>query len=68
LPVSRRSRTYARLLRCRTARRIRIGRRGVLHLRPGRYVYVGSAFGGCRRLAPVEWRWFCGFDEMMKVA
>jgi len=37
--------TYALLLHCLTARGIRIGRLGELQLRPGRYIYVGSAFG-----------------------
>jgi Uri superfamily endonuclease len=37
--------TYALLLRCASCRRVSIGRLGVLQLRPGWYVYVGSAFG-----------------------
>jgi Uri superfamily endonuclease len=37
--------TYALILRCSTARRVRIGRLGELQLRPGHYIYVGSAFG-----------------------
>jgi Uri superfamily endonuclease len=42
--------TYALLLRCASCRRVSIGRLGVLQLRPGWYVYVGSAFatGGLR--------------------
>jgi Uri superfamily endonuclease len=37
--------TYALLLRCPTAHCIRIGRLDELQLRPGHYIYVGSAFG-----------------------
>ncbi len=37
--------TYALVLACAVANRIRIGRLGLLRLRPGSYVYVGSAFG-----------------------
>ncbi len=37
--------TYFLVLRCRTARTIGIGCLGKLHLRPGWYVYIGSAFG-----------------------
>lgn len=37
--------TYALVLRCAITRRVRIGRLGWLDLRPGWYVYVGSAFG-----------------------
>jgi len=37
--------TYALALRCGSRRSVRIGRLGVLQLRPGWYVYVGSAFG-----------------------
>jgi len=37
--------TYALLLRCASCRRVSIGRLEVLQLRPGWYVYVGSAFG-----------------------
>ena len=37
--------TYALLLRARSGGRIQIGRCGSLAVRPGWYVYVGSAFG-----------------------
>ncbi len=37
--------TYALLLRSTTAARVRIGRLGIIDLRPGYYVYIGSAFG-----------------------
>ena len=37
--------TYALLLRARSGRRIQIGRCGSLAVRPGWYVYIGSAFG-----------------------
>jgi Uri superfamily endonuclease len=37
--------TYALVLHCRTARRIRVGSLGKLALTPGWYVYVGSAHG-----------------------
>jgi hypothetical protein len=29
--------------------------------------WLWPALGGFRRLAPVEWRWFFGFDEMMRL-
>lgn len=37
--------TYALILACRQERAIEIGRLGRIELRPGIYVYVGSAFG-----------------------
>ena len=37
--------TYALVLRSSSTRTIRIGRIGALTLRPGYYVYIGSAFG-----------------------
>jgi len=37
--------SYALLLTCRQQRPLAIGRLGTLHLQPGTYVYVGSAFG-----------------------
>ncbi len=37
--------TYALVLGAPAATRLHIGRLGVLQLRPGRYIYVGSAFG-----------------------
>ncbi len=37
--------TYALLFRVTESHRIRVGRRGELHLTPGWYVYVGSARG-----------------------
>jgi Uri superfamily endonuclease len=37
--------TYVLLLRCSSTRAVRVGRLGTLRLRPGWYVYVGSAFG-----------------------
>ncbi|WP_455205158.1 GIY-YIG nuclease family protein [Kaarinaea lacus] len=37
--------TYALVLVSRSQKNIRIGRCGVLPLKPGYYVYVGSAFG-----------------------
>jgi len=37
--------TYALVLRCRSRRRIAVGRAGAMTLRPGWYVYVGSACG-----------------------
>jgi Uri superfamily endonuclease len=43
--VRRERGTYALILRCRTQAQIRVGRRGLLDVRTGYYVYVGSAFG-----------------------
>ncbi len=37
--------TYALLFRCDAPSEFRVGRLGMLHLEPGWYVYVGSAFG-----------------------
>jgi Uri superfamily endonuclease len=37
--------TYALLLLCRKPCPLKIGRYGILHLQPGYYIYVGSAFG-----------------------
>lgn len=37
--------TYALILRATDGRRLQVGRLGVLHVHPGYYVYVGSAFG-----------------------
>jgi Uri superfamily endonuclease len=37
--------TYALVLSSSSDRRIRIGKFGLLHIRPGFYIYVGSAFG-----------------------
>ena len=37
--------TYALILFCPRARRLEVGKLGVFDLRPGWYVYVGSAFG-----------------------
>jgi Uri superfamily endonuclease len=37
--------TYALILRSAATRRIGIGRLGTLQLRPGYYIYIGSAFG-----------------------
>jgi len=37
--------TYALLLRADTAQRLEIGALGTMTVRPGAYVYVGSAFG-----------------------
>jgi Uri superfamily endonuclease len=37
--------TYALVLACTRVGRVRVGCRGFLDLRPGFYVYVGSAFG-----------------------
>ena len=37
--------TYALVLRAGESRSVKIGRRGPLDLRPGYYIYVGSAFG-----------------------
>ena len=37
--------TYILLLRCSSTRAVRVGRLGTLRLRPGWYVYVGSACG-----------------------
>lgn len=37
--------TYALILSCTTERRVPVGRFGQLHIEPGFYVYVGSAFG-----------------------
>ena len=37
--------TYALVLRCTTEQDLVIGRLGTLAIRPGRYVYVGSAMG-----------------------
>lgn len=43
--IEPRTGTYALILRARSAQRVRIGALGHLGLRPGVYVYVGSAFG-----------------------
>ncbi|MFO8098109.1 MAG: GIY-YIG nuclease family protein [Salinibacter sp.] len=43
--LRRDSGTYALLLRADTAQTIAVGALGTMSLRPGRYVYVGSAFG-----------------------
>ena len=37
--------TYALILRATDGRRLQVGCLGVLHVHPGYYVYVGSAFG-----------------------
>ena len=37
--------TYALILSCTTGRALQIGRFGQLPMRPGFYVYIGSAFG-----------------------
>jgi Uri superfamily endonuclease len=37
--------TYVLLLRCSSTRAVRVGRLGTLRLRPGCYVYIGSAYG-----------------------
>ena len=37
--------TYALILRCESAARVRIGRLGVLAATRGYYIYIGSAFG-----------------------
>lgn len=37
--------TYALILRCHSKERIQIGRLGEVALRPGYYIYIGSAFG-----------------------
>ncbi len=38
--------SYVLLIRLGTAKRIRIGRLGIMAFRPGFYAYVGSAMGG----------------------
>jgi Uri superfamily endonuclease len=37
--------TYALILKSSSERRVEAGKLGLLHVRPGYYVYVGSAFG-----------------------
>ena len=37
--------TYALIMRCSSEQKVEVGKLGRLHLRPGFYVYVGSAFG-----------------------
>ena len=37
--------TYALIFRCRSTRRITVGRLGTLQLQLGTYIYVGSALG-----------------------
>lgn len=37
--------TYILVLRCSSSRAVRIGRLGRLQLRPGYFLYIGSAFG-----------------------
>ena len=37
--------TYALICSCRSTRRITVGRLGTMQLRPGMYIYVGSALG-----------------------
>lgn len=57
--------TYVLLLRCSSSRTVRVGRLGSVRLRPGYYLYVGSAFGpgGLRaridhhRHGPVRLHW-----------
>jgi Uri superfamily endonuclease len=50
--------TYALVLRSSTWSRLRVGRLGELRVRPGFYVYVGSAFGpgGVRARVRRHWR------------
>ena len=46
--------TYALLLRSHTSARAQVGRLGCLNIRPGYYIYVGSAFGPGGVLARVS--------------
>jgi Uri superfamily endonuclease len=43
--MSAKAGTYVLVLRCHTRKTVQIGRRGVLDLEPGYYLYIGSAFG-----------------------
>ncbi len=43
--IVRQSGTYTLILRASVAQTIQIGRLGELHIQPGYYIYVGSAFG-----------------------
>ena len=57
--------TYVLVLRSRSSRQVQIGKWGILDIRPGYYLYVGSAFGPggllarvsrhCRREKPRRW-------------
>ena len=42
--------TYALVIAAKANRLVRVGRLGTLRLRPGFYVYVGSALGCCCRM------------------
>ncbi len=44
-PLDTRPGTYALILRSSAEQRVWIGKLGQLHLKPGFYVYIGSAFG-----------------------
>jgi len=37
--------TYALILKCDSRARVQVGRLGEIELRPGYYIYIGSAFG-----------------------
>lgn len=49
--------TYALILGCDTNTRVQVGRWGEIELRPGYYIYVGSAFGsgGIKALVSRHW-------------
>ena len=49
--------TYALILQCDLNDRVQIGRLGEIELRPGYYIYVGSAFGPGGVKARVERHW-----------
>ena len=46
--------TYALVLRCDASTSVQIGRWGMMRIRPGYYIYVGSAFGPGGVLARVS--------------
>jgi Uri superfamily endonuclease len=71
--------TYVLVLRSRAKRKARVGRWGHLHVIPGYYIYVGSAFGPggvrarvsrhCRQSKPKRWHidYLCEFLRPIEV-
>ena len=49
--------TYALILKCKSNDTVQIGRLGQIELRPGYYIYIGSAFGPGGIKARVERHW-----------
>jgi Uri superfamily endonuclease len=52
--------TYALILKSETYASMQVGRLGELELRPGYYIYIGSAFGSGGVKARVERHWQVG--------